>query len=333
MAAVPAFWGVPRASTIPRCRAPSGHVPWKRRGDEQGRLQLEEGGRDHEREAGGLWSDGHSVDEVRPTTEGRFNVVEALQVADGSQQLETAVVSRAWMSWSSWKDSTFALATTRRDRNVDVVDLLVTMNGSADRVSMHSARRELVVTQADRLGLPLHLVELPFPCPNERYEEAMGPAFADARADDVGGVVFGDLYLADGRAYREQALAGTGIRPRFPLWGLPTVTLAREMLAAGIQAVISSVDPHIRLERTQVPRTDRHRDRRGPRNPMARAGIPARDPVIVTRSGQLGGRDSVRNRSDGVTAVRSEIPAPARHQWTQPRPSALLPRPLHRALL
>jgi uncharacterized protein (TIGR00290 family) len=147
------------------------------------------------------------------------------------------------MSWSSGKDSTFALATARRDPTIDVVGLLVSMNADADRVSMHGVRRELVVAQAERLGLPLHLVELPSPCPNETYEEAMRDAIAVARAEEVEEMVFGDLYLADVRAYREQSLAATGIRPRFPLWNLPTAPLAREMLAAGVQAVITCVNP------------------------------------------------------------------------------------------
>jgi uncharacterized protein (TIGR00290 family) len=157
--------------------------------------------------------------------------------------LPVRVVSRAWMSWSSGKDSTFALAAARRDPAIDVVGLLVTMNAPADRVSMHAVRRELVVAQAERLGLALHLVELPSPCPNERYEQEMRRAIAIARAEDVDEIVFGDLYLADVRAYREQALAGTGLRPRFPLWEQPTAALAREMLAAGIRAVITCVDP------------------------------------------------------------------------------------------
>ncbi|MFI5045639.1 MAG: ATP-binding protein [Acidimicrobiia bacterium] len=147
------------------------------------------------------------------------------------------------MSWSSGKDSTYALAAARRDPDLDVVGLLVTMNFDADRVSMHAVRRELVVAQAERLGLPLHLVDLPSPCPKELYEEAMRRAVADARADDVEAMVFGDLYLADVRAYREQAFEGTGVTPRFPLWKLPTAQLARDMLAAGVRAVVTSVDP------------------------------------------------------------------------------------------
>jgi len=123
------------------------------------------------------------------------------------------------------------------------VGLLVTMNAAVDRVSMHAVRRALVVTQAERLGLPLHLVELPSPCSNDHYEHAMRDALAAARDAGVDQIVFGDLFLADIRAYREQALSETGFSARFPLWNRPTDVLAREMLDAGVKAVVTCVDP------------------------------------------------------------------------------------------
>jgi uncharacterized protein (TIGR00290 family) len=147
------------------------------------------------------------------------------------------------MSWSSGKDSAFALDAARRDPELDVVGLLVTMNADADRVAMHAVRRELVEAQADRLGLPLHIVEIPAACPNPVYEDRMAAAMATAREHGVRRVVFGDLFLADVRAYREQKLAGTGIAPVFPLWGRPTAALAGEMVAAGVRAVVTCVDP------------------------------------------------------------------------------------------
>jgi uncharacterized protein (TIGR00290 family) len=150
---------------------------------------------------------------------------------------------RAWVSWSSGKDSTFALEETRRAGAVDAVGLLVTLNRDADRVAMHAVRRELVEAQADRVGLPLHPVDLPYPCPNEVYEAQMDAAMAAAAEVGVDHVVFGDLFLADVRAYREQALAGSGVGPLFPLWGRPTDRLARDMLDAGVRAVLTCVDP------------------------------------------------------------------------------------------
>lgn len=147
------------------------------------------------------------------------------------------------MSWSSGKDSTFALDAARSDPEVEVVGLLVTMNAEADRVAMHAVRSTLLVAQAERLGLPLHLVELPYPCPNDRYEELMRGAVDQAREDGVDEIVFGDLFLEDIRAYREEALSGTGLRPRFPLWNRPTDRLAHDMLDAGVKAVVTCVDP------------------------------------------------------------------------------------------
>jgi uncharacterized protein (TIGR00290 family) len=147
------------------------------------------------------------------------------------------------MSWSSGKDSTAALRAARDDPALTVVGLLVTVNADAGRVAMHAVRRSLLEAQADRLGLPLHVVEIPSPCPNDVYEEQMSAAMAAAVDDGVEVVVFGDLFLEDVRAYREQALDGTGIRPVFPLWQRPTGPLAREMIESGTKAVLTCVDP------------------------------------------------------------------------------------------
>jgi uncharacterized protein (TIGR00290 family) len=123
------------------------------------------------------------------------------------------------------------------------VRLLVTFNEAADRVAMHAVRRELVLAQADRLGVPVHPVDLPSRCSNAEYEARMADALAAAQHDGVDEVVFGDLFLEDVRAYREAAMAGTGIKPRFPLWGRPTSDLARAMVDIGIDAVVTCVDP------------------------------------------------------------------------------------------
>ena len=147
------------------------------------------------------------------------------------------------MSWSSGKDSTFALQAVRRDPEVTVSGLLVTVNAEADRVAMHAVRRSLLESQASRLGLPLHVVEIPSPCPNDLYEAHMSRALDAAARDGVDAVVFGDLFLEDIRQYREQALEGTGIQPLFPLWSRPTRELAQEMIDDGVRAVLTCVDP------------------------------------------------------------------------------------------
>ena len=150
---------------------------------------------------------------------------------------------RAWMSWSSGKDSALALHEVRRSGDVEVSRLLVTMNASADRVAMHAVRRTLLEAQAAALGLPLHLVQLPWPCPNSEYERLMTSAVEAARADGATAIVFGDLFLRDIRAYREQQLDGTGLTPLFPLWERPTDELANRMIDVGIDAVVTCVDP------------------------------------------------------------------------------------------
>jgi uncharacterized protein (TIGR00290 family) len=152
---------------------------------------------------------------------------------------------RAWMSWSSGKDSAFALHRARGSLGLEIGRLLVSINAEADRVSMHAVRTELLELQAQRLGLPLHRVELPWPCPNDAYEAAMGEAVQIARDDGADAMVFGDLFLDDVRRYREERLAGTGLTPLFPLWDEPTDQLARRMLDAGIRAVLTCVDPRV----------------------------------------------------------------------------------------
>ncbi|MFP3907381.1 MAG: ATP-binding protein [Acidimicrobiales bacterium] len=149
--------------------------------------------------------------------------------------------TRAWMSWSSGKDSAFALHTARA-AGVRIVGLLTTLNGDAERVAMHGVRRTLLEAQADRLGLPLHQVDLPSPCPNGVYEEKMVQAMAAAAADGVGTMVFGDLFLDDVRQYREANLAPTPIEAHFPIWGRPTDQLAHEMIDSGLRAVLTCID-------------------------------------------------------------------------------------------
>ncbi len=146
---------------------------------------------------------------------------------------------RALVAWSGGKDAAWALHLSRL-QGVQVAGLLTTMAG--DRVAMHDVRGALVEAQAAAAGLPLWKVPLPWPCPNVEYESAMRAHLARARGDGIEAVVFGDLFLADIRAYRESLLAGTGVRPLFPLWGGDTAALAREMLAGGLRATIVCVD-------------------------------------------------------------------------------------------
>ncbi len=150
---------------------------------------------------------------------------------------------KAWLAWSSGKDSAWALHVLRAAPAVEVVGLLTTVNEVYDRVAMHGVRRSLLQAQADALGLPLVVAPLPHPCPNETYERVMAGAVRRAREEGIGAFAFGDLFLEDIRRYREDRLAGTGVRPLFPLWGRPTAELASEMIAGGLRARVVTVDP------------------------------------------------------------------------------------------
>lgn len=149
------------------------------------------------------------------------------------------------LSWSSGKDSAWALHVLKQTQPGAVAALLTTINEAADRVAMHGVRRELLAAQADAACLPLWAVSLPHPCSNEIYEQRMAEACARAVADGFTHVAFGDLFLEDVRRYREERLATTGLTPLFPLWGLSTRTLAETMIEAGLRAVLSVVDTRV----------------------------------------------------------------------------------------
>ncbi len=149
------------------------------------------------------------------------------------------------LSWSSGKDSAWALHVLNQKRPGAVAALLTTVNESVDRVAMHGVRREVLEAQALAAGLPLRIVQIPHPCPNEVYEDRMRSAVEQAVTDGFTHVAFGDLYLEDVRRYREQQLAGSGLAPLFPIWGIPTERLAHDMIGAGLKARVSCVDTRL----------------------------------------------------------------------------------------
>jgi uncharacterized protein (TIGR00290 family) len=147
------------------------------------------------------------------------------------------------VSWSSGKDSAWTLHLLRQKRDIQVAALITTFNSHANRVAMHAVRRELVETQAERAGLPLWAVELPWPCSNNEYENRMRAVCQRAIAEGIGSIAFGDLFLQDIRDYRVRQLRASGLTPLFPVWQVPTEGLAREMIARGVKGKITCVDP------------------------------------------------------------------------------------------
>ena len=150
---------------------------------------------------------------------------------------------RILLSWSSGKDSAWALHVLRQRGNAEVVGLLTTVNTHFQRVAMHGVRRGLLLMQAKAAGIPLWEIPLPWPCSNEIYEQAMSAACAKAVEEGISAIAFGDLFLEDVRRYREDRLRGTGLDPMFPVWGCNTRELIEEMLDAGLRARIVCVDP------------------------------------------------------------------------------------------
>lgn len=146
------------------------------------------------------------------------------------------------LAWSGGKDSALALQTLAADPSVRVTGLLTTVTADVDRVAMHGVRRELLDAQADAVGLPVRVVALDRAPDDGAYRAAMGAALGEARADGVEAVAFGDLHLADVRAYREDQVAEAGLTPWFPLWGADTARLARAAVDDGLRATVVCVD-------------------------------------------------------------------------------------------
>ena len=206
------------------------------------------------------------------------------------------------VSWSSGKDSAWLVHVLRQKPEIEVGALLTTINESAQRVAMHAVRTELLLAQADALGLPLWKVHIPSPCPNDVYEQKMAEAVAAAVAQGFTHVAFGDLFLEDVRRYREEKLAGSGLAPLFPLFGADTTRLARDMIASGLGARLTCVNPRI-LDRSfagrefddallaDLPPSVDPCGERGEfhsfayRGPMFSAPIPIETGIIVERDG------------------------------------------------
>lgn len=212
--------------------------------------------------------------------------------------------SKVLVSWSSGKDSAWLVHTLRSMPDFEIGGLLTTVNAAFDRVAMHAVRTELLRAQADALDLPLRIVHIPSPCPNEVYERAMAGAVTQAVAEGFTHVAFGDLFLEDVRRYREERLAHTGLTPLFPLFGSDTTALAQTMIAAGLRARITCVNPKVMPRElagrdfdaqllAELPAGADHCAERGEfhtfayAGPMFKAPIPIEPGVIVERDGYV----------------------------------------------
>jgi uncharacterized protein (TIGR00290 family) len=149
---------------------------------------------------------------------------------------------KALIAWSSGKDSAWALHLSRLAKDYEIVGALTTVTDTFGRVSIHGVREELLKAQLAAAELPATLVRIPYPCTNEIYEARMAAAMAGAIASGVSHVIFGDLFLRDIRAYREEKLKLVGVTPVFPVWDMPTGALARDMIACGVEAYVATVD-------------------------------------------------------------------------------------------
>lgn len=147
------------------------------------------------------------------------------------------------LSWSSGKDSAWALHVLQKDPHIDIVGLFTTVNQAFGRIAMHGVRLELLQMQAQSVGLPLHIIHLPHPCSNEKYVEAMSAFIEEMAKTGIESMAFGDLHLKDVRQYRENQLKDSRITPIFPIWGIPSEQLSMDMVKSDLRAIVTCVDP------------------------------------------------------------------------------------------
>jgi uncharacterized protein (TIGR00290 family) len=153
------------------------------------------------------------------------------------------VKKKTLLSWSSGKDCAWALHVLRQNQDIEVIGLFCTFNKKFKRGAMHAVRNELISQQAEKVGLPLQLIPIPSQCSDSEYKKIMAGFVKQAKSQEVDSIAFGDLFLEDIRSYRESNLAETGINPLFPLWGMPTNELSKEMVSNGLRAKITCIDP------------------------------------------------------------------------------------------
>jgi len=145
--------------------------------------------------------------------------------------------------WSGGKDSALALDSLRQNPQFEVAGLLTTVTEGFDRISMHGVRRELLHRQAESIGLPVEEVLIPPNCSNAIYEMRMAEAMQRCRARGIDHVAFGDIFLEDLRAYREEKLLQADMHALFPVWKIDTRELAARFLRDGFRAITACIDP------------------------------------------------------------------------------------------
>lgn len=148
----------------------------------------------------------------------------------------------AYFNWSGGKDSTLALYKVLQNKSFDIRYLLTTFNEEADRISMHGVRSELLLTQAESLGIPVKPVQLPVSSDMLAYESAMNTAISELKSKGISDCLFGDIFLEDLRTYREERLREVSISAHFPLWKRDTRELVHEFIELGFKTIVVCVD-------------------------------------------------------------------------------------------
>ena len=155
----------------------------------------------------------------------------------------TNTKTRTLLSWSSGKDSAWALHILQQSNDIEVIGLFTTINRVHRRVAMHAVSDRMLRAQARAIGLPLQELKIPYPCSDAEYAGVMERFLAEATTQGIKKIAFGDLALEDIRRYREEKMRHTGIEPLFPIWGTPTNVLSKKLIEAGFRMIVTCIDP------------------------------------------------------------------------------------------
>ncbi|HEX9414974.1 MAG TPA: hypothetical protein VF916_15835, partial [Ktedonobacterales bacterium] len=163
---------------------------------------------------------------------GRDAVV-ATQTTAGGRHPEV----RYAVCFSGGKDSMLALDRAVR-AGLCVARLATLYDAASERVRFHAVPIAVMRAQAAALSLPLSL----YPTTPATFEGVFLSALDELRSEGFGGLIFGDIHLADVRAWYEERVRAAGLEHVEPIWGEPPGQLAREVLVRGYTAILTCIE-------------------------------------------------------------------------------------------
>jgi uncharacterized protein (TIGR00290 family) len=144
---------------------------------------------------------------------------------------------KAFSAWSGGKDCMLALYRTQQQKEHTVTHLVNMCDEESGFSRSHGLKKAVIARQAELLGIKL----LQPKTSRSDYEKNFKKVMAGLKEEGVEAGIFGDIYLNEHRDWIERVCRESGIIPVFPLWKVPTIDLAREMIREGFKILTVSV--------------------------------------------------------------------------------------------